>query len=336
VAILRTPAREGPLSRTATGSARTRELFEEVREGLSDDPPRLPPKLFYDETGARLFEAITWLEEYYPTRTELGILDRCLEDVAELVGPGARVVEFGSGSGEKTWKLLDALERPATCVPIDIAEQQLLGFAERIRDAHPEMEVFPLASDYTRPFELPPSVRGEGTTLFFFPGSTIGNFEPDEARDFLANMRRAGGDDAALLIGADRVKPREILEPAYNDVAGVTAAFNRNALRNLNSLLGANFQPEAFAHHAPWIPAASRIEMRLISRHDQEVVIAPDLPGVDPFHLSLSEGGFIVTEHSYKFTPERIEALCHDAGWRMAQSWTDPDDWFGVHYLEGR
>ncbi|TVP55945.1 MAG: L-histidine N(alpha)-methyltransferase [Gemmatimonadales bacterium] len=313
--------------------ARVRALFDEVKDGLTGSPRSLPPKLFYDARGARLFEEITRLPEYYPTRTEIGILERCLGEVGELVGPGARLVEFGSGSGEKTWKLLDALERPATCVPIDISAEQLFAFADRIRAAHPEMEVIPLAADYTRPFRLPPSIREEGTTLFFFPGSTVGNFEPEEAREFLANMGQAGGPDCALLLGADRVKEREVLERAYDDAAGVTAAFNRNALRNLNGLLGGDFDPEGFEHRAPWVPEASRIEMRLVSRREQVATLAPDLPDTEPFRIRLAEGEAIVTEHSYKFTDERIDALCRAAGWRIVRSWTDERDWFGVHYL---
>lgn len=308
-------------------------LLREVRASLAEDPPRLPPKLFYDARGARLFEQITELPEYYLTRTELGILDRCLEDVAARVGPGARVVEFGSGSGEKTWRLLRALDRPAACVPIDIAREQLHEFAERVRGAHPEMDVIPLAADYTRPYELPTSVRGEGTTLFFFPGSTIGNFEPDRAVDFLANMRQAGGAGAALLLGADRVKDPDVLHAAYNDAAGVTADFNRNALRNVNRLLGADFRPEDFEHRAVWESDASRIAMRLVAGRDVVARVGEDVPGEAPFRFELAPGRFIVTEHSYKFTDERLTRLCRAAGWTMERTWTDARDWFGVHLL---
>ncbi len=302
-------------------------MFEEVRATLSEIPRRLPPKLFYDERGARLFEKITQLDEYYLTRTELGILEEALPEVRTLVGPGARVVEFGSGSGKKTWKLLDALERPATMVPIDIAEGQLHAFADRIRAEHPEMEVVPLAADFTQPYTLPPSIHEVGTTLVFFPGSTIGNFEPDEAIRFLSHMARAGGD--RLLLGVDMRKSPEILEPAYNDPEGVTAEFNRNALRNLNRTLGANFDPEGFRHHAPWNPEASRIEMHLIARRPMTVTI----PGPAPFHLSLKRDEIIVTEHSYKYTRSRILEMCRAAGWEGQSLWTDVRGWFEVHWL---
>ena len=331
--------------RTGTGAAEADtqpsgppriELHREVCASLSEQPPRLPPKLFYDARGAQLFSAITELPEYYLTRTELGILDDCLSEVAQLTGAGARVVEFGSGSGEKTWKLLDALEQPATCVPIDIAREQLLEFAERVRREHPEMEVVPLAADYTRPFRLPPSVQDEGTTLFFFPGSTIGNFEPEAAVEFLGNMRRAGGEGAMLLLGADRVKPTEVLLPAYNDARGVTADFNRNALRNVNRLLGGDFQPEAFEHEAIWNAEKSRIEMWLVARSHQEVTLDPGWAGVEPCKFRIRAGEAIVTEHSYKFTDQRLAALCDTAGWTLQQSWTDERQWFGVHLFEAR
>jgi L-histidine Nalpha-methyltransferase len=343
-----------------------RTLFREVVRSLERTPRRLPSKLFYDARGAALFEEITRLDEYYPTRTELSILRGCLPRVAERVGPGARVVEFGTGSGEKTALLLEALDRPAQLVLIDISEAQLREVAQGFEARHPGLPVVPLVADYTLPYRLPrpepagtdtrgtkrgpgdaphpgptPPPAAPGPTLFFFPGSTLGNFEPHEARGFLANMAQSAGRDAALLLGVDRAKPRSIVEPAYNDARGVTAAFNRNALRHLNRELGGDFDPEAFEHRAPWNPEASRIEMHLVSRVRQEVRLAPELegspvPGRDaeaPFHLTLEAGEVIVTEHSYKYTPERLEGLVRSAGWRIAERWTDASTWFDVLYL---
>ena len=171
-------------------------------------------------------------------------------------------------------------------------------------------------------------------TLFFFPGSTLGNFEPHEARGFLANMARSAGREAALLLGVDRVKPRSILEPAYDDAQGVTAEFNRNALHHLNRELGGNFDPEAFAHRAPWNPEASRIEMHLVSLARQEVRLDSGLEGEPPFHLTLEAGEVIVTEHSYKYAPDQLDGLVRSAGWRVTERWTDPNAWFDVLYLE--
>jgi len=311
-----------------------RRLFQEMVQHLS--PPRrtLPPRLFYDARGAELFEAITRLEEYYPTRTETGILADCLPRVAELVGPGARVVEPGSGSGEKARTLLDALDRPAVFIPMDVAHQQLDRMAAGLEARYPELEVIPVAGDYTEPFHLPEASRRAGATLFFFPGSTIGNLEPPEARRFLSQLREGADGSSSLLIGVDRVKSREVLELAYDDGAGVTAAFNRNALLHLNRLLGGNFRPERFLHRAPWNARASRIEMHLVSREAQEVVLNPGLPEVEPLHLHLEEGEPIVTEHSYKYTPESFQDLTDAAGWRTVERWTDPREWFQVVYLE--
>lgn len=308
-------------------------LFQEVSRGLGGPRKTLPPKLFYDARGARLFVEITRLEEYYPTRTELGILEHCLPEVARQVGPRARVVEFGSGSGEKTWKLLEALEDPAACIPIDIAREQLLDFARTIRAEHPGMRVEPLHTDYTRPYRLPWPDTGDGRTLFFFPGSTVGNFEPEEAARFLGNMADAGDGDSLLLLGVDLEKPARVVEPAYNDEAGVTAAFNRNALRNLNALLGADFDPEAFEHRAPWNPEESRIEMHLVSRRDQTVMVPH--PGGDPaLEVPFQAGDVIVTEHSYKYDRERLARLVAAGGWTARQTWTDERDWFAVQLLE--
>lgn len=308
----------------------TQSLREEILEGLSGTPPTLPPKLFYDDIGARLFEEITAVPEYYPTRTELGILRQHLPDMARRLGPEVVVVEFGSGSGRKTQLLLEALEHPAAYIPVDIAREQLEAVAARMDRDFPALRVLPLAADYTRPFHLPDPGPGAGLPLLFFPGSTVGNFEPPDAEAFLRQARESMGPGAALLMGVDLVKPRDVLEPAYDDAQGVTAAFNRNALVNLNRLLGTDFVPEAFHHRAIWNEQASRIEMHLMAGEDQ-VVRVPPAPGEAlPTRFLFRKGEFIVTEHSYKYTPERIEALTAAAGWRMEKAWTDPRGWFAV------
>ncbi len=323
---------------TLTDEVRLLRLFDEISDGLSRDPRRLPEKLFYDDRGARLFEQITRLDAYYPTRTEIGILRRCLDEVRELVGPSPTVVEFGTGSGRKTNMLLDALERPTTCVPIDISEAQLLRFADELQREYPDMAVMPLIADYTEPFALPmptPSRHPpEGRTLFFFPGSSVGNFEPSQAASFLEQVGWAGGVGSSLLIGVDLVKEAPVLELAYDDPEGVTAEFNRNALRHLNHMFEGDIDPAAFAHRAVWNEADSRIEMRLVSQADQSFTLTPDLPDREPLRIDLRRGEEIVTEHSYKYHIEQFESLCRRAGWRAVRSWTDDRERFSVHYLE--
>jgi L-histidine Nalpha-methyltransferase len=314
-------------------------LRDEVARGLSASPPTLPPKLFYDDLGARLFEEISELPEYYPTRTEMGILKAHLPEMARMAGPGVRVVEFGSGSGEKTELLLRALDRPAAYIPVDIAREQLMRVAASLDRSFPGLQVVPMAADYTRPFRLPPvegSPEGEEPSrpLLFFPGSTIGNFEPPAARDFLRRAGESLGPGSALLIGVDLRKPPEVLEPAYNDARGLTAAFNRNALVHVNRVLGTDFRPEAFRHRAIWNDGASRIEMHLVASEPQ-VVTLPGSAG-PRLRLVLDAGDHIVTEHSYKYSLERFETLTDDAGWTTRETWTDPQDWFAVRFLEWR
>lgn len=319
-----------------TDTEQNEALLLEVSAGLRARPKRLPEKLLYDELGSKLFEEITKLEAYYPTRTEIGILRGCLPEVRSLVGPAARVIEFGTGAGTKTSMLLDILEEPAVCMPIDIAEAQLLASADRLRVRHPEMRILPLAMDYTRPFALPEPDSGEpmGRRLFFFPGSTIGNLEPDEAERFLARIAAAGGTGANLLVGVDLVKPVDVLRRAYDDPEGVTAEFNLNALRHLNRVFDGTFALPLFGHRAIWNAQCSRIEMHLVSKTAQEATLRSDAAAMVPLHVSLGEGEAIVTEHSYKFELEGFTALCRCAGWRVARCWTDPKEWFAVYLLE--
>ena len=315
-------------------------LREEVGRGLASRPPTLPPKLFYDEEGARLFEKITRLPEYYLSRTEIQILRAHLPQIAERVGPGAKVVEPGSGSGEKAELLLGALENPLEYIPVDIAREQLDGVKRRMARTFPEVRVHPILADFTKPFRLPDMegapMANPGRPLVFFPGSTIGNFEPEDARDFLRTVGASVGSPAALIIGFDLVKPREVLEAAYDDAAGVTAAFNFNALRHLNRLLGTDFRPDCFRHRALWNQEASRIEMHLVAVADQIVTLPFNSARFPENRLRLQVGDHIVTEHSYKYTLGGFETMAQESGWEAAWTWTDPGSLFAVGFLEWR
>jgi dimethylhistidine N-methyltransferase len=327
-------------------SATADTLLEEVVRGLSGSPPRLPAKLLYDEVGAGLFEEITGLPEYYPTRTEIGILEAHLPEIARMAGPGLSVVEFGSGSGEKTELLLRALDRPAAYIPVDISREQLARVADTLDRRFPGLRVVPLSADYTRPFCLP-TVDGlpddDATrVLLFFPGSTIGNFDPPAARDFLRRAGESLGPGAALLLGVDLTKGPEVLLPAYDDARGVTAAFNRNVLAHVNRLLGTDFQPESFRHRAVWNERASRIEMHLVAEEAQRVAVpatsngkgkGSERPGAR-LRLELRPGDHIVTEHSYKYTLPGLADLTAAAGWATRATWTDRRKWFAVQFLE--
>jgi dimethylhistidine N-methyltransferase len=306
-------------------------LYDDVRRGLASNPRRLPPKYFYDDRGALLFERITELEEYYLTRTETAILERHAPELAALVGPGARIVEFGSGSGAKTWILLEHLRQPTSYLPIDIARRQLLAFGADVARRFPTLHVHPIWADYTSPGLLLPPAAG-GRTLAFFPGSTIGNFEPAEAESFLRRVGDLCGPDGQLLIGADLHKDGTVLERAYNDARGVTAAFNLNLLARINRECGANFDLARFRHLAFYDQARQRIEMRLVCTRACTVV----LPGrglAAPLRCSFAVGDYIITEYSQKYTPARFRELAERSGWTVAHSWTDDHRWFGVWLL---
>jgi len=302
------------------------DLKAEAAAGLRRSPKSLPCKYFYDSLGARLFEAITELPEYYPTRTELGILDRSVHEMAEAIGSHATLVEFGSGVGLKTQKLLDALIDPSGCVLIDISREALEASAEQLADRYEEMEIVAVCADYTQPLRVPRPHRPSSRTVAFFPGSTLGNFTHDEAQGFLARVAELVGPGGGLLIGIDRQKDPKVIEAAYNDSVGVTAAFNLNILSRLNQM-GANFDLAAFRHDAPYVESEGRIEMRLISEIDQTARIGNT-------DVTFSKGEFIVTEHSHKYDLDEFEALAGAAGFRLARHWSDDRDWFSVCFLE--
>jgi len=290
---------------------------DDVIAGLRAPHKHLPCKLLYDARGAELFDQICALDEYYPYRSELALLDRHLPDLARAIGPAARVIEPGSGAGIKTRMLLAALDRPASYVPIDVSAEQLAATARELAAGFPGLEVAPVTADYTQSLELPPPAPGTGRTAVFFPGSTIGNFEPEDARRFLARMAELAGPGAALVLGADANTDTEALLRAYDDPHGVTAAFDLNVLAHLNRSHAATFDLSAFLHRAVWNAARSRVEMHLVSRRRQTVRVAGE-------PIRLERGEAIVTEHCYKHPPGVVAALLAAAGWRVSQVFADP------------
>ncbi len=297
----------------------------DVLEGLAGAPKRLPAKYFYDEAGSRLFERITELPEYYPTRTELRILESSAESIAGLADPGAALIEFGSGSTAKARLLLRHMVSVRAYVPVDISAEFVNGEAARLQADFPALRVLPVAADFTGAFELPAAVKA-GPRLGFFPGSTIGNLEPHEVTGFLRRAKRALGQAAAFVVGVDLVKDPEVLYAAYNDSQGVTAQFNRNLLVRINRELGADFDVSAFEHHAFYHRELRRIEMHLASLRRQKVRILGKC-------FEFRAGETIHTENSYKYTIESFAALARGAGWSIGAVWTDPERYFSVQAL---
>jgi dimethylhistidine N-methyltransferase len=300
----------------------TREFKADVLAGLSRSQKAVPPKYFYDAEGSRLFEAITELTEYYPTRTEVALLRRIAPQIAEIISPGAALVEFGSGASTKTRLLLDAAPQIAVYAPIDISQAALDEAAAAIRRDYPKLTVAPLLEDFTRAIILPAAAQDRPVTGFF-PGSTIGNFTPEEAQAFLESARGLLGVGSRFLVGIDVVKDVDVLVAAYDDALGVTAAFNKNLLARINRELGADFDLNAFAHRAIWNSADSRIEMHLESLKDQRVRVAGE-------SFAFAKGETIHTENSAKFTVEAFADLAQKAGWTLETSWLSEAPAFAV------
>lgn len=297
----------------------------DVLEGLSAAQKWLPPKWFYDETGSRLFEDITRLEEYYPTRTELGILRAQAGALAALVPPDSALVEFGAGASLKVRALLEGGARFSAYVPIDISGDFLRGEAQGLQRDFPALAVHPVVADFTRPVTLPRGVIGR-PRVGFFPGSTIGNFDPPDAAALLRGFGEVLGTGAHLVVGADLEKDRAVLERAYDDAAGVTAAFNLNLLDRINLELNGDFRRKAFTHRAVYNEAQHRIEMHLVSQHAQTVRVLGR-------RFSFAAGETIHTESSYKYSLASFAMLAERSGWRRAVAWTDADNLFSVHVL---
>ena len=330
----------------------TGDVRAEVIAGLRSTPKRIPSKFFYDTKGSRLFEEICDQPEYYPTRVELEITRRHAVDIAERCGPRCLLVEFGSGSGVKTRVLLARLEDPVGYVPIDISRSALVNSSRSLNAEFPALEVLPVLADYTRPIQLPVPRRQPARRVAYFPGSTIGNFIPEVASGFLSRIAAACGPGGGLVIGVDRYKASELLEPAYNDAAGVTAEFNLNLLARINRELNADFDLDTFEHRAIWVDdllqpdilhgidmreavpggwrhaaaGIGRMEMRLISLRAQAVQVGAQT-------ITFDEGEPIITEYSYKYTPEAFIALAAESGFRPEALWTDPDELFGLHFF---
>ncbi|HWP12287.1 MAG TPA: L-histidine N(alpha)-methyltransferase [Ramlibacter sp.] len=298
----------------------------DLMKALASRPRSISPKYFYDARGSLLFDRICELPEYYPTRTELRILADNAREIAAQMGPRAEIVEFGAGSLRKVRLLLDAMDRPARYLPIDISGEHLARSATSLQQDYPGLDVQPVEADYTQRLLLPAPVRGAGLRVGFFPGSTIGNFSPPEALHFLevtGQVLRGG----ALLLGADLIKEPAVLHAAYNDAQGVTAAFNLNLLARANRELGTRFALDQFAHSAFYNAPQQRIEMHLVSRRRQQVVLGAQC-------YELDEGETLHTENSYKFTLDGMRALAVRAGFRPGPVWIDADRLFSVHWLQ--
>jgi dimethylhistidine N-methyltransferase len=299
------------------------EFAADAIAGLSAMPKRLPPKYFYDAEGARLFEQITETSEYYPTRCEMQVLNSHGKDIAAMVPSGSALIEFGSGSSKKVRLLLAAEPKLSVYVPVDISAEMLAQEATAVRRDFPTLTVHPVVADFTAPFALPQEAVMAQTRVGFFPGSTIGNFEPHQAANFLHHAASILGRGSLMLIGVDLIKDPTILNAAYNDEGGVTARFNLNVLKRMNRELNANFNLETFEHHAFFNRARGRVEMHLASRKRQKVRVAGDT-------FSFDIGETIHTENSYKYSVQSFGALARGAGWSPLCSWTDGDGYFSI------
>lgn len=311
-----------PLVRNALRGTETEAFAHDVIAGLSAMPKRIPPKYFYDSEGSRLFEQITRTPEYYPTRSEHEILRMQAGAIVQHFPTGAALVEFGSGACIKVRFLLDAARKLKAYVPVDISGDFLNAEAAALRKDYPALAILPVVADFMAPFALPPAVAGL-PKIGFFPGSTIGNFEPHEASEFLRHAGAILGDGAVMVVGVDLVKNEQTLNAAYNDAAGITAKFNLNVLRRINRELNGNFKLGCFEHHAFYDRDRRRIEMHLASRVRQKVTVAGS-------KFDFRAGETIHTENSYKYSSELFAAMARGAGWAMLGTWTDAGDNFAV------
>ncbi len=304
-------------------------FLRDVKAGLSSSPKRIPCKYFYDDRGSRLFEQICEVPEYYPTRTELEIMSRHKKEMASQIGPGVRLVEFGSGSSVKTRILLEALASPSVYIPVDISHNHLIETCSRLATDYSGLEVLPLVADYSTHLVLPESSSDFRRTVAYFPGSTIGNFNEREAHRFLHRVRRLVGDDGALLIGMDLEKDPAVLLAAYDDRAGVTAQFNLNLLERMRRQLGAEVKPATFSHVVRYNSKQNRIELYLRSRLAQTISVGGE-------SYELAQGELIHTENCHKYNMRQARDLAVASGFRLGTSWQGPDSHFSVQYWEAR
>lgn len=298
----------------------------EVLNGLRKAQKELPSKYFYDEHGSYLYERISSLDEYYPPRTEMAIMKAHIKEIVELLGPNTRLIEYGCGNCVKTRILLDHLPDISTYVPIDISVEQLRRVSQELTSHYLGLEVLPVCADYTSHFELPVTKRQADRTIVFFPGSTIGNFDPASAKIFLERIAGVCGTDGALLIGVDLKKDPDILQRAYNDRDSITAAFNLNLLERINRELDGDFQPDNFRHYAFYNDRESRIEMHLVSLKEQIVHLGDS-------SILFNKGESIWTESSYKYNLDDFKQLVANTGFKVEKVWTDERQWFSIQYL---
>lgn len=302
------------------------EFLADVIKGLSQPNKRLSCKYFYDDRGSQLFDQICELDEYYLTRTEQAIMDEHAKEMAERLGERVMLIEFGSGSSTKTHVLLQHLLNPSAYIPLDISEDHLLQTAVGLRKKFPKIEILPVVADFTQSFELPVPAIEPSHAAVYFPGSTIGNFVPSEAKHLLSNIATLLGRDGRLLIGIDLQKDPAILHAAYNDAAGVTDQFNLNLLNRINTELNADFDIDQFEHLAFYDQPLGRVELYVVSRRDQSVKI-----GDQSFKFAAGERVF--TEFSHKYSIEGFAKLAGKSGFSLRQSWTDPQQLFAVLHL---
>ena len=301
----------------------------DVLAGLACDQKQLPSKYFYDERGSRLFETICEMDEYYLTGTELDIMRRFAPEMGAQIGAGVMLVEYGSGSGTKTRILLDHLPEPVAYVPVDISGEHLRRTAGQFAQDYPNIEILPVAADFTRPFPLPTSERSPSHAAVYFPGSTIGNFPHEQAMRLLQRIAPLCGSGGGLLIGIDLRKDVRVIEAAYNDQQGATAEFNLNLLYRINRELDANFELDRFGHLAEYRRDEGRIEMFLVSERDQGVAIGDQV-------FDFYAGERILTEYSHKYTIDGFAALAGEAGLSLHRQWTDDREYFAVLHFAVR
>ena len=302
-------------------------IIDEIVDGLNKSPKFLPSKYFYDEMGSRLFDEITELEEYYPTRTERKILEDNLEEMGRLLGENVELIEPGSGSSEKTRILLDHLSNIHIYVPIDISGDYLFKVADKLQEEYPNISIEPLAADYTRSFELP-DTHPDARRIVFFPGSTIGNFRLNKVQRFFSVIAQIVGKKGGVLIGVDLKKDIKILEDAYNDSKGITAAFNKNMLTHLNHLIDTDFDINNYTHKAVWVEEKGAIEMRLYSKNHHAVKL-------NGHSFEMSEGEYLHTENSHKYTIDEFSSIV-SPWFEIEKIWMDEKELFSVQYLVPR
>ncbi len=316
------------ITATSTDAPVARQtMLDDVIAGLSQSQKTLPSKYFYDARGSKLFDDICDLDEYYVTRVESTLMSEHVGEIASVVGQGVLLIEYGSGSSLKTRSLLKYLDQPVGYVPIDISGDYLARVGVDLQDEFPAIEVMTVTADFTGTFEVPNPGTPESRRIVYFPGSTIGNFEREQAQSLLAGMAEVAGADGGVLIGIDLDKDRDGLHAAYNDSRGVTAQFNLNILQRINRELGAGFNLNNFRHEAIFNADTSCIEMHLVSTRRQTV-------NVCKYSFEFEENEMILTEYSHKYTFGSFEIMAAEAGLNVKRSWTDPDNMFAVMYLE--